>query len=130
MSGKGRVPAIDKEVALSDPKGQSRFGYHAQPYKGYYFTTVPKSKSHWERLDQTRKQKGRAYTYKGRRITALPARLMIHLAAFPEDNTRPSFLVHRGRVYFKHLNGRALTFIPENDPGSGWKEVQFIENGG
>jgi DNA-directed RNA polymerase subunit RPC12/RpoP len=127
LSEKNAAPIIKKAVALSDPKGQIRFGYEAQAYKGYHFTVLPKSRKYLAELEQARKRKGMPFTYNGRTIKALPTRLLSDLAAIPADKSQPAFFINWGRVYMKRLNGQSLTHIPNNYNSTDWKEVIFIE---
>jgi hypothetical protein len=127
LSGKPAAPPIAQAVALSDPKGQARFGYKAKAHNGYYFTVLPKSQAALSRLDKTRQKKGLSYTYKGQTIEALPNRHRLDLAAIPADKTQPTFFINWGRVYMKHLDGEPLPHVPDNYYGNDWKEVNFIE---
>ncbi|MGD9188795.1 MAG: zinc-ribbon domain-containing protein [Desulfobacteraceae bacterium] len=127
LSANPAAPAIEKAAALSDPKGQARFGYKAKAHNGYHFTVLPKSKAALTRLDQTRQKKGLPYTHKGRTIKALPNRNLSDLAAIPADKSQPTFFINWGRVYMKHLNGQPLSHVPDNYYGKNWKEVNLIE---
>lgn len=126
LSDKKAAPPIEQTAALSDPKGQARFNYKARTHNGYHFTVLPKSQAALSRLDQTRRNKGLSYTYKGQTIKALPNRHLSDLAAIPVDKTQPTFFINWGRVYMKHLNGQPLTHVPDNYYGKDWKEVDFI----
>ncbi len=127
LRGTASEPALEKAVALSDPKGEARFGYRAQPFNGYYFTVLPKSQKMLDTLEKTRQKKGRPYTFKGKTITALPVRSFPDLAAIPKDKAKPAFFLRWGRVYMNHLNGQALAHVPDNHYNSDWKEVKFVE---
>jgi len=122
------APSLEKAAALSDPKGEDRFGYRSRPYHGYHFSVLPKSQSLLAKLDQLRKRKGRSYVYNGQTFTALPARNLVDLAAIPADKTKPTLFIIRGRIYMKHLNGQPLAHVPDNYYGGDWKEVKFVEN--
>ncbi len=127
LAGKASGSVMDKAVAFSDPKGESRFGYHALPYEGYSFTVLPASQSFLLKMKEMSKTSGRSYTYGGQSFKALSARILPALAAIPKDKSKPTLFVNQAGVYMKYLYGELLTHIPDNYYNSGWKQVKFIE---
>jgi hypothetical protein len=127
LAGKASGSTIDKAVAFSDPKGESRFGYRALAYEGYHFTVLPSSQKFLLRMEEMSKTSGINYTYGDQSYKVLPVQNLPALAAIPVDKSRPTFFVNRNGMYMKKLNGELLSHVPDNYYNSGWKRVKLIE---
>jgi hypothetical protein len=119
---------VSREIAHSDPAGQDRFGYQAQPYKGYYFTVLAGVESSSVKKNYSRRSKTSRFTWQKGSITTTPLTRHPDLVAIPEDNSQPTFFLRWGQVFMKPLNGERLEYLPNGYYNKGWVEAKYVDS--
>ena len=117
---------IQKDIAVSDPAGQERFGYKVTPYKGYFFSVLAGNEINGDKQNYTRRSDQKKFTWKEGSFSVVPLTRHPDLVATPENTSQPTFFLQWGQVYMKPLDGEALTYLPENYYNQGWVEANFI----
>ncbi|MBW2443343.1 MAG: zinc-ribbon domain-containing protein [Deltaproteobacteria bacterium] len=118
---------LSKEIAHSDPAGQNRFDYKAQPFNGYYFTILSGVEVNGVNKEYKRRSKKTQFVWKKGRITTAALTRHPDLVAIPADTSQPTFFLQWGQVFMKPLKGESLEYLPGNFYENGWVEAQFIE---
>ena len=116
-----------KDIADSDPAGQTRFGYKAKPYKGYYLTVLSGAEAKGVNQGYKRRSKKTEFSWEKGRVTTATLTRHPDLVAIPADKSQPTFFLQWGQVFMKPLNGETLKYLPENYYKKGWVEAKFIE---
>jgi hypothetical protein len=119
---------ISRDIAHSDPAGQDRFGYQAQPYKGYYFTVLSGVETNSAKKKYNRRSKESRFTWQKGTITTTTLTRHPDLVAIPEDKSQPTFLLQWGQVFMKPLDGKRLEYLPHGYYNKGWVEAKYIDS--
>ena len=127
-NGKKPMKLFGKDIAHSDPAGQERFGYKAEPYKGYYFAVLSGAEANGVNKKYNRRSKKARFVWEKGIIDTSALTRHPDLVAIPQDRSQPTFFLQWGQVFMKPLNGKTLKYLPENYDKKGWMEAKFIES--
>lgn len=124
--GQTPLQRISQEIAHSDPAGQKRFGYQAQPYRGYYFTVLSGVETDGVKKDYSRRTKKSRFSWQNGTIATRALTRHPDLVAIPADPSQPTFFLQWGQVFMKALDGERLEYLPDGYFNKGWVEAKFI----
>jgi predicted Zn finger-like uncharacterized protein len=127
-SGMKPMKLFGKDIAHSDPAGQKRFGYKAEPYKGYFFTVLSGAEANGIKKEYSRRSKKAKFVWEKGSVNTSALTRHPDLVAIPQDRSQPTFFLQWGQVFMKPLNGKTLKYLPENYDKKGWMEAKFIES--
>jgi len=119
---------FDKVIAHSDPAGQKRFGYKAEPYKGYYFTVLSGAEANGVNKEYKRRSKKAKFVWEKGSVNTAALTRHPDLVAIPQDKSQPTFILQWGQVFMKPIGSETLKYLPEDYYKKGWVEAKFIEN--
>ncbi len=128
-NGKPRTEKLIPEVvAHSDPAGAERYGYTAQPYKGYLFSRLKGTiKRDGTKQDNRTRTKPHTYKWDGGEFQLNPLSQPAGFVAIPKDPAMPTICTSWGDLYVRYRNGEKTEYLEESLYDSEWTQLHVVE---